>query len=47
MPFKSIAQLHKFFQLEKEGKISKRTVREWLSKTNIKRLPKKKRKSKI
>lgn len=47
MPFSSVAQLHKFFQLEKEGKLPKGTAREWLSKTDTASLPKRKRKSKI
>lgn len=46
MPYKSIAQAHKFHALLKEGKISAKTVREYDKKTNFKGLPKKVKKSK-
>lgn len=45
MPFKSKAQMRKFFQLYKEGKISKRMLNEWLKATpSIKSLPERARK---
>jgi len=50
MPFKSKAQMRKFFALERKGKISDDKLQEWIASTpNIKRLPEKvksKRKSK-
>lgn len=40
MPFKSKAQMRKFFQLEKEGKLPKGTAQRWLDETpNVKKLP--------
>ncbi len=40
MPFKSKAQLRKFFLLAKKGKISDEQLQEWIAATpNIKNLP--------
>jgi len=40
MPFKSKAQLRKFFRLAKQGKISDETLQEWIAATpNIVILP--------
>jgi hypothetical protein len=40
MPFKSRAQLRKFFILNKQGKISDKILEEWLKTTpSVKRLP--------
>jgi len=40
MPFKSKAQLRKFFLLEKQGKITDAKLQEWIASTpNIKALP--------
>ncbi|MEM3609334.1 MAG: hypothetical protein QW076_00285 [Candidatus Anstonellales archaeon] len=40
MPFKSKAQIRKFFALEKKGKISDETLQEWIASTpDIKHLP--------
>jgi len=39
MHYKSIAQLHKFFELEKEGKLPKGTAMKWVRETDIKKLP--------
>lgn len=44
MPYKSISQIHKFFQLEKEGKIKRGTAKKLLEETDIKTLPQRKRK---
>jgi len=42
MPFKSKAQLRKFFQLEKQGKITDEQLQEFIASTpNIKGLPEK------
>ena len=46
MPYKSIAQAHKFHALLKEGKISAKTVREYDKATNFKKLPQRKKKKK-
>lgn len=47
MPFKSKAQVRKFFQLEKEGKISKKEVDKWLKETpSVERLPERVKKKK-
>ena len=46
MPFKSVAQMHKFYALMKEGKMSPKTVREWQSHTNVSKIPKKVKKKK-
>jgi len=42
--YKSIAQLHKFHQLLKEGKISAKIVHEYDKKTDVKKLPQRKKK---
>lgn len=40
MPFKSKAQLRKFFELEKQGKITDAQLQEWIASTpNIAKLP--------
>lgn len=40
MPFKSLAQLRKFYQLEKKGKITHDKLQEWIASTpNINNLP--------
>lgn len=42
MPFKSLSQLRKFYQLKKEGKISQSKIDEWEAATpNLKKLPEK------
>ena len=46
MPYKSIAQAHKFHALLKEGKIPAKTVREYDKATNFKSLPQRKKKKK-
>ncbi len=45
MPYRSIAQAHKFHALLKEGKISAKTVAEYDKKTNFKKLPQKVKKN--
>lgn len=43
MPFKSKAQMEKFFAMEKRGEIPKGTAKRWAEETpNIKKLPEKK-----
>ncbi len=43
MPFKSKAQMKKFFAMEKRGEIPKGTAKRWAEETpNIKKLPEKK-----
>lgn len=43
MPFKSKAQMRKFFAMARKGEISMKKVREWVRETkNIARLPEKK-----
>ena len=43
MPFKSKAQMKKFFAMEKRGEIPKGTAERWAEETpNIKKLPEKK-----
>lgn len=45
MPFKSKAQMKKFFAMEKRGEIPPGTAERWAEETpNIKKLPKKKKK---
>ena len=46
MPYKSVAQAHKFHALLKEGKIDAKTVREYDKKTDFSKLPKKVKKGK-
>lgn len=46
MPFKSVAQAHKFHQLLKEGKISAKVVHEFDKATNFTKLPQRKKKKK-
>ena len=46
MPYKSIAQAHKFHALLKEGKISAKVVHEYDKATNFKSLPQRKKKKK-
>ncbi len=47
MPFKSKAQMRKFFVMEERGEIPKGTAKRWAKETkNIKSLPEKKRKKK-
>ena len=47
MPFKSKAQMRKFFEMEKQGKLPKGTSKEWAHETkNIKKLPNKVKKIK-
>jgi hypothetical protein len=47
MPYKSLAQVRKFFAIEREGEIKKGTADKWAKHTpNIKGLPKKVKKTK-
>lgn len=40
MPFKSKAQMRKFFEMEKKGEISRKELKEWLDATpNPSKLP--------
>jgi hypothetical protein len=42
MPYKSLAQMRKFFAMEKAGQLPKGTAERWAAHTpSIKRLPKK------
>ena len=48
MPFKSKAQVGKFFAMEKRGQLSKGTAEEWAHETkNIKKLPQHVKKKKV
>ncbi len=47
MPYKSQAQMRKFFAMEKRGELKKGTAERWAKHTpNIKKLPKRVKKSK-